>query len=223
MPTKNTFQAQTFLAECSWYKGSEKKRLFDGYRIFPSDPYAAQNVLIDKLHRDQFEVSDAQQLPPAEQIRLVEAALVHLVMMGAGEGLSRAELEKVKGAESIRHYNYVLSHFIRDFGKEWFKGEIPFTEADLKEHLRLLTFLNFEGQNEYSKCDVVHRHNQYPFRGLVTQVNRFLKKNKTHALDQALKDLQASLQWHAKERESAEAKLAGDMIKKLDAALKLVK
>ncbi len=219
--TEQSFDIQEFKKECTWYRGKGTKRLFDGYRILPNDPYEGESLVIEKLLKDQFTVEDALKLLDATRMRLVRAAFVHLLLMEAGESFSREELKQIPGAEDIRHYDLVLSHFIRDLSKEWLKQEVDFTEGDLCDHLRFLTYANFnsQGNSRVSGIDTIHRYNQYPHKLLMRHVARFAKKNKNHSLAQPLRDYQSSLRWHAKTREKKEKALAQDLIKKVDALL----
>jgi hypothetical protein len=221
----DAFDIANFKAECTWYKGKSTKKLLDGYQIFPGDPYAEENVLIEKFLKDTwggkkwFPVVDA--LEPQKQIRLVKAFFVHLAMMGAGERCTPAEVKAMKG-ESSMNYDLVLSHFIRDYSKEWLKRDVPFTEDDFSAYLRLLTYLNYNGNDSAPHMtDIVQRHNLYPFKQFFKHITRFAKKNRDKPkLLLALRDFRGSLPWHAKKRDSEEKALAEDLIEKTEALLK---
>jgi hypothetical protein len=221
------FDIADFKTECSWYKGKSSKKLLDGYKIFPGDPWAEENALIEIiLKKDFYELRDWRPktidvLAPEKKIRLIQALFVHLAMMGAGEHCTPAEVKALKG-ESSMNYDLVLSHFIRDNSKVWLKGDMPFTEADLAAHLRVLTYLNYNATDKAAfATDVVQRHNQYPFKQLFKHIERFAKKNRDKdALVKALRDFRGSLVWHANERTSEEQKLAKDLLAKVDAILR---
>jgi hypothetical protein len=220
------FDIATFKKECTWYAGTSKKKLLDGYRIFPNDPYAEENVLIEKFLKETW--ADLRKwrpiidgLGPPKQIRFVKALFVHLAMMGAGERCTPAEVKSMKG-ESSMNYDLKLSHLIRDYSKEWMKGDIPFTEQDLADYLRLLTYLNFNATDKASfPTDVVQRHNLFPFKQLWKHVAGFVKKNRdAPVLLKSLRGFRASLKWHADKRDSQEQALARDLIAKTDALLR---
>jgi len=220
------FDIAKFKDECSWYKGKSTKKLLDGYRIFPGDPFAEENVLIEKFLKDTWaEVKQwgptLDALAPEKQIRFVQALFVHLAMMGTGEHCTPAEVKAMKG-ESSMNYDLKLSHFIRDYSKEWLKKDVPFTEADLCTYLRLLTYLNYNvGPSAPYPTDVMYRYNLYPFKQLFKHIERFVKKNgSTKPLVLALRDFRGSLVWHADERDSQEQKLAKDLLGKVDAILR---
>jgi hypothetical protein len=211
--------------ECPWYQGKSTKRLLDGYRIFPGDPYADENALIEKLLKDTWAnvktfgpTIDA--LAPDKQIRFVRALMIHLAMMGAGEALTRDEVKAMKGEWSM-NYDLKLSHFIRDYSKDWLKRDIPFTEDDLCAQLRLLTFLNYNAQGGAAHpTDVMQRHNLYPFKQLFKHITKLAKKNRNKpGLVRALRDFRGSLKWHAEKRDSQEQALARDLIAKTDDVL----
>lgn len=220
------FDIATFKDECAWYKGKSTKKLLDGYEIHPGDPFAEENVLIEKFLKETWAelkvwrpVIDG--LAPEKQIRFVQALFVHLAMMGTGARCTPAEVNAMKG-ESTMNYDLKLSHFIRDYSKEWLKGDVPFTETDLCTYLRLLTYLNYNATDAAAfPTDVVQRHNCYPFKQLFRHVERFVKKNgPTKPLVLALRDFRGSLVWHADKRDSQEQKLAKDLLDKVDAILR---
>jgi hypothetical protein len=223
----SAFDIADFTKECSWYKGKSTKKLLDGYRIFPRDPWAAENGLIETfLKKDFYKLREWQPtaietLAPEKKIRLIQAMLVHLAMMGTGERCTPAEVKAMKGETSM-NYDLKLSHFIRDFSKEWLKGDVPFTEADLAACLRVLTYLNYNATDTAPyPTDVIQRHNLYPFKQLFKHVTNFAKKNRdTPVLILALRDFRGSLVWHAKKRTSEEQKLAKDLLDKVDAILR---
>ena len=227
LPRMAAFDIATFKDECSWYKGKSTKKLLDGYEIFPGDPWAEENVLIEKFLKETWAelrkwgpMIDA--LPREKQIRFIQAMLVHLAMMGTGARCSPAEVKAMKGGSSM-NYDLKLSHFIRDYSKEWLKGDVPFTEADLCAYLRLLTYLNYNATSAATHpTDVINRYNCYPFKQLFNKhVAGFAKKNKNPAsLLKALKDFRGSLVWHASKRDSQEQKLAKDLLDKVDAILR---
>jgi hypothetical protein len=222
----SAFDIADFKDECAWYKGKSTKKLLDGYKIFAGDPWAEENALIEKfLKKDFYELRDwaptaIDPLAQDKKIRLIQAMLVHLAMMGTGERCTPAEVKAMKG-ESSMNYDLKLSHFIRDFSKEWLKGDVPFTEADLCACLRVLTYLNYNATDKAPyPTDVMYRHNLYPFKQLFKHVTGFAKKNRNPAaLVSALKDFRGSLVWHAK-RDSQEQKLAKDLLEKVDAILR---
>ena len=221
------FDIASFKAECDWYKGKSTKKLLDGYQIFPADPWAEENALIKTfLEKDFYELREWQPkaidtLAQDKKIRLIQAMLVHLAMMGTGARCTPAEVKAMKG-ESTMNCDLKLSHFIRDYSKAWLKGDVPFTEADLAAYLRLLTYLNYNATDTAPfPTDVIQRHNCYPFKQLFKHIERFVKKNRNPgALVLALRDFRGSLVWHAKERSSEEQKLAKDLLGKVDAILR---
>jgi hypothetical protein len=142
--------------------------------------------------------------------------------MGAGEVCTPAEVKAKKG-ESSMNYDLKLSHFIRDYSKEWFKRDIPFTEADLSEYLRLLTYLNYNADwaAGRSPTDIMYRYNLFPFKQFFKHITRFAKANRDKPnLLKALRDFRGSLKWHAEKRDSQEKALAEDLIAKTDLLLK---
>jgi hypothetical protein len=143
-------------------------------------------------------------------------------MMGAGEVCTAAEVKAMKGETSM-NYDLKLSHLIRDYSKEWMKGDIPFTEDDLTEYLRLLTYLNYNvGDSVPRQTDVMQRHNLFPFKQLFKHITKFAKKTRDKPrLLLALRDFRGSLKWHAEKRDSEEQALAKDLIAKTDLLLKL--
>lgn len=100
------FDIASFKNECGWYKGKSTKKLLDGYQIFPGDPWAEENELIEKLLKDTWAelkkwgpMIDA--LAPEKQIRFVQALFVHLAMMGTGARCTPAEVKAMKGESTI--------------------------------------------------------------------------------------------------------------------------
>jgi hypothetical protein len=225
--SSDPFDIASFKDECAWYKGKSTKKLLDGYRIFPGDPWEEENALITTfLEKDFYALREwhpkaIETLAPEKKIRLIQAMFVHLAMMGAGERCTPAEVKSMKG-ESSMNYDLKLSHFIRDNSKVWLKGDVPFTEADLAAYLRLLTYLNYNATDAATfSTDVIQRHNCYPFKQLFKHIERFVKKNKNPMqLVLALRDFRGSLVWHAKNRDSEEQKLAKDLLEKVDVILR---
>jgi hypothetical protein len=222
----NDFDIASFKKECTWYAGKSTKKLLDGYRIFPNDPHAEENALIEKMLNETWNDMRKWQpmidaLPQEKRIRFVKALFVHLAMMGAGEHCTPAEVKALNG-ESSMNYDLKLSHFIRDYSKEWMKGEIPFTETDLADYVRLLTYLNFNATDTATfSTDIIQRHNQFPFKQFFKHVARYVKKNReAPVLTRSLRDFRASLKWHADKRDSQEQALARDLIDKTDAVLR---
>jgi hypothetical protein len=222
----NAFEIANFKAECTWYQGKSKKKLLDGYRIFPDDPYADENVIIEKFLKDTWAelkkwapIVDA--LGPQKQIRFVKALFVHLAMMGAGECCTAAEVKAMKG-ESSMNYDLHLSHFIRDYSKQWLKQDIPFTEDDLCAYVRLMTYLNYNvGDSVTHPTDIMYRYNLFPFKQFFKHITKFAKKNRDKPnLLQALRDFRGSLTSHAKERDIEKKALAEDLLAKTDALLR---
>src|SRR5262249_54973016 len=80
------FDIANFKDECAWYKGKSTKKLLDGYKIHPGDPWAEENALIEKyLQKDFYKLREwtptaIDTLPQQKKIRLIQAMLVHLAM-----------------------------------------------------------------------------------------------------------------------------------------------
>lgn len=220
-----TFDMATFRKECTWYTGKTTKKLLDGYEIHAGDPYAEENERIEAFLNETWAdmkkwrpIIDA--LAPEKQIRFIQAMFVHLAMMGTGARCTEAEVKALKG-ESSMNYDLKLSHFIRDYSKEWLKGNVPFTQEDLLEYLRLLTYLNYNaGDRVPYSTDIMYRYNLFPFKQFFKHLVKFAKKNpKSPVFVRALRDFRGSLGWHAK-RTSQEQALANDLIAKTEDLLK---